>query len=74
MSNHRIASRHGVTILPGNVVTIPDGRNGVVEEIDGTTLVVEVPRPRASRVAVLGGIDDLVETVCVEAPLVAHAA
>lgn len=74
MNTNRPASRHGVTILPGNVVRLEDGRTGTVETIDGDTLAIEVAKPRASRVAVIRSIDDLVETVFAAAGTVAHAA
>lgn len=70
MNTNRPASRHGVPVLLGNLVTIADGRRGVVDEIVGDQVVVEVVRPRASRVALFAGF----EYLTIDAAEVAHAA
>lgn len=64
------ASRFGVPILLGNVVSIEDGRVGIVDEIVGSQVVVEVDAGHVSRTAPWGGL----EYVTIDAALVAHAA
>lgn len=63
---------HNVRVLLGNPVTLPDGRRGIVDAIDGTTLTVETNR--TDRPATVRSYDDLFEIVQVQAHLVTHRA
>ncbi len=52
-----------LTILPGNAVRLEDGRTGTVDELQGSTATVELPKPRTSPAAIIRGYDDLFELV-----------
>lgn len=50
-----------LTILPGNTVRLADGRTGTVDELQGSTATVELPKARSSRTAIIRSYEDLFE-------------